>query len=72
MPEISLTHWLVEGVWLQPGSCTMVTDWSQTRPVNDGFHLCRDTNSGEPLAFPPALYKPESGTWTIRINVHGS
>jgi len=72
MPQQYMTEWVVEDVRLPPGSYTLVTEWSQTRPINDGWHVCRDTDTGEPLAFPPSLYRPTSGTWTVNIIVHGS
>ena len=61
--------WERTGVTLAPGTYTLVTEWSQSQPVNDGWHTCIDTSTGEPLASPPSLYKPGSGTWTVTIVV---
>jgi uncharacterized protein YbjT (DUF2867 family) len=62
MPQHYITDWLVEGIRLAPGSYTLVTEWAQKRPINDGWHVCRDVNTGEPLA---------SGIWTVTIVVQG-
>jgi len=54
---------------LPAGTYELVTVWSQSRPVNDGWHTCADAVTGEPMASPPSLWRPESGTWTVTIEV---
>lgn len=61
--------WERGGISLPPGEYTLVTRWVQSRPVNDGWHTCIDTNTGEPLAYPPSLYRPGSGAWAVNIVV---
>jgi hypothetical protein len=58
------------GVFQLPaGTYELVTTWSQSRPVNDGWHTCADALTGEPMAYPPSLWRPESGSWTVTIVV---
>lgn len=61
--------WEQGDIVLDPGTYTLVTAWTQSRPVNDGWHTCVDAITGEPLAYPPSLYQPGSGTWTVTIVV---
>ncbi len=61
--------WEYSGIHLPAGHYKLETAYAQTRPVNDGWHTCYDTNTGEPLAYPPSLYRPASGTWTVHIVV---
>jgi hypothetical protein len=58
------------GVFTLPaGEYRLETVWSQSRPVNDGWHTCVDAVTGEPLASPPSLWRPEPGTWTVTVVV---
>jgi len=58
------------GVFQLPaGTYELVTTWTQSRPVTDGWHTCADAVTGEPMASPPSLYRPESGDWTVTIIV---
>jgi hypothetical protein len=68
-PQHWLARWETGGINLPAGTYTLVTRWTFSRPVNDGWHTCVDTNTGESLASPPSLYKPGSGTWTVKIEI---
>jgi len=68
-PDHWLAVWSTDTLYLEPGEYTLVTEWSYSKPVNDGWHTCADLASGDPLASPPSLYHPQTGAWTVHLVV---
>lgn len=69
MPYIALALWQYDYGMLEEGTYTLVTEWDQRHPVNDGYHVCTDLVTGEPASPTPSLYPAGSGTWTVTIYV---
>ena len=69
MPHHWYSFWESGVGHLAPGTYTLVTQWSFSRPVNDGWHLCSEPATGQPPASPPSLNPPGSGAWTVTIVV---
>jgi hypothetical protein len=69
MPKHWLAPWELPGITLAPGTYTLVTRWTRSKPVTDGWHVCVDTVTGEPLSPPPSFYPAGSGVWKVTIVV---
>lgn len=69
MPYLWGTFW--ENIHDPLPADTYTLEWNQTfeQPVNDGFHVCNDPETGDPIVTPPSLYEPGTSTATSTIIV---
>lgn len=61
--------WTAEVGTLDEGTYTLTSHIGNTKIVNDGFHLCTDAVTGEPLADAPSLFPAGVHTNTVTITI---
>ena len=54
---------------LKPGTYTLVSNGTFTRPVNDGYHTCTSLDTGQPMSPPPSLHKSSNFSFTSTITL---